>query len=177
MKANKNTIKLLGIALVFMLVATGLYVTLFFAIKSKSAATVPLLEKVDELAGRESRITASLAALRKESENIDKIAAVFFKENGIIDFTKKIEALGEQSGTKLTLESLEQSGAGSDSPSLSFRIQATGKFANIERLLILLENFPGKLNWKTVSLSHSGDTAATSLWNMSLSLQALNMIN
>ncbi|MFA5997620.1 MAG: hypothetical protein WC791_04010 [Candidatus Paceibacterota bacterium] len=177
MKANKNTIKLLGIAIVFTLVTTGLYTALYVAIKNKTAATTPLLEKVDELAGRESRITASLATLRKQSENIDKISAVFFHENEIIDFTKKIEALGDQSGTKLTLESLEQGVTGTGGPSLSFRIQATGKFADIERLLIILENFPGKLDWRTVSLNHSGDTAGESLWSMSLSLKALNMIN
>lgn len=153
MKANKKTLTLLGTSIVFALVGGGSYAFLFFAIKNKTEAASIISEKIEELSGRESRIASSVSVLRKEDANINKISEYFFKENEVVAFTKKIEALGAQSGTKLTLQSLEQGYTEKTVPFLNFRIVATGKFADIQRLLILIENFPGKFEWKTVRLT------------------------
>lgn len=153
MKANKKTLILLGTAIVFALAGIGAYAFLFFAIKNKTEAASVISEKIDELSGRESRIASSVLVLRKEDANIKKITEYFFKENEVVAFTKKIEALGPQSGTKLTLQSLEQGYTEKTVPFLNFRIVANGKFADIQRLLILIENFPGKFEWKTVRLT------------------------
>ncbi len=153
MKVNKKTLTLFGTAITFALAAAGVYAFLFIATKSKTEATAITSEKIDELSGREARIASSVSILRKEGENIKKITEYFFKENEVVAFTKKIEALGSQSGTRLTIQSLEQGYTEKTVPFLNFRIVATGKFADIQRLLILLENFPGKFEWKTVRLS------------------------
>lgn len=153
MKANKKTLILLGTAIVFALAGIGAYAFLFFAIKNKTEAASVISEKIDELSGRESRIASSVLVLRKEDANIKKITEYFFKENEVVAFTKKIEALGPQSGTKLILQSLEQGYTEKTVPFLNFRIVATGKFADVQRLLVLLENFPGKFEWKTVRLT------------------------
>lgn len=153
MKANKKTLTLLGTAIVFALAGGGAYAFLYFATKSKTEATSVISEKIEELSGREARIASSVAVLRKEEANIRKITEYFFKENEVVSFTKKIEALGPHSGTKLTIQSLEQGYTEKTVPFLNFRIVATGKFADIQRLLVLLENFPGKFEWKTMRLS------------------------
>ena len=159
MKANKKTLALLGTAITFALVGAGSYTFLFFATKSKTEATSLISEKIEELSGRESRIASSVSVLRKEDANIKKITEYFFKENEVVAFTKKIESLGSQSGTKLTIESLEQGYTEKTVPFLNFRIVATGKFSDIQRLLILIENFPGKFEWKTVRITRDSSTA------------------
>lgn len=165
-----------GIALVATLASLGLYSFLYIAMKNKTAATVPLLEKIEELSGRESRMTSSIAILRKEEANIEKLSAAFFNINDIVAFTKRIEELGVQSKTTLTIESLEQTSTSQGEPALNFRIRATGQFSNMERLLTLIENFPGKIQWKSVSLSH-GNNGVASSWTMNISLSALNFVN
>ena len=157
MKANKKTLTLLGIAIILALFGAGAYAFLFFATKNKTEATSAISEKIDELSGRESRIASSVAVLRHESANIEKISEYFFKENEVVAFTKKIESLGSQSGTKLVIESLDQGFTEKSVPFLNFRIKATGKFADVQRLLILIENFPGKFDWKTVRLVREPD--------------------
>lgn len=186
MKANKKTVILLGVASIFTLVASTAYVLLFLAVKNKTEATASLSEKIEELSGKESRLASSVAVLRRESANIEKLSSFFFKESEVVFFTKKIEALGEQSGTILTIESLDKGFTEKTVPFLNFRIKATGEFTNIERLLILLESFPGKLEWKTLRLTRDDlpaegnpvkPTTTAPLWKVEAFLTALNFVN
>lgn len=191
MKANKKTLILLGVATTFMLAGVALYAFLFFVMKNKAAATATIAEKTDELSGRESRIASSISILRREDANMGKISSYFFKENEVVSFAKKIEALGAQSGTTLTIEALDQGYTEKTVPFLNLRIKATGKYSNITRLLVLLENFPGKLEWKTIQFVRGNEPtvavtagektpkpAATSPeWRAEVFLVALNFTN
>lgn len=192
MKANKKILILLGTAVAFMLAVGATYAFLFFITKDKTEATALLSEKIDELSGREARIASSLLALRNQSANVDKISAYFFKESEVVSFAKKIEALGAESRTTLTIESLDQGYTEKTVPFLNFRIKATGKFSDVQSLLMLLENFPGKLEWKTIQLvrldlppdsaqvSTSSPKVAVSkgsLWRADVFLVALNFTN
>jgi hypothetical protein len=191
MKSDKKTLVLLGIATTFTLATIGAYAFLFIAMKNKTETTATLSEKIDELSGREARIASSVSVLRRENTNIEKISNYFFKENEVVAFTKKVEALGGQSGTTLTIESLDQGFTEKTVPFLNFRIKALGTFANINRLMVLLENFPGKLEWKTVRLVRDADpilevdattnvekpVSGTPLWRVEASLVALNFVN
>ncbi len=156
---NKTTI-LLGAALFFTVVAGSAYAFFFVAMKGKTQANAELSSKIGDISGKESRVASALATLKSETPNIEKLSAYFIKENEIVSFTKKIEALGPQSGTTLTIVSLDPGVTEKTVPFLSFRIKATGEFAAVMRLLVLLENFPGKFEWKTVRLVRGDFTPA-----------------
>lgn len=184
---NKTTILLL-IALVFSLASGGVYAFFFVVMKDKTEATAELLAKTEELTGKESRIMTASVVLRSESEKITKLSSSFIKESEIAAFAKKIEELGPQSGTSLTLESLDPGVTEKTTPFLGFRIKATGKFSDVERLLVLLENFPGKFEWRTVRLARNisidqqtGTTtqkvlARAPMWELEVFLTARNFI-
>lgn len=157
-KSFSKTIILLGTALLFTIVAGGAYAFLFVATKNKTQATAELSLKIGEISGKESRVASAVLTLKDEAPNIEKLSAYFIKESEIVAFTNKIEELGPQSGTELSIVSLEPGVTEKTVPFLSLRIKATGKFADVARLLTLLENFPGKFEWKTVRLV-SGDPA------------------
>lgn len=191
MKTSKKTLFLLAVAAIFTLAISGLYIFLFITVKNKTEATATLSERIDELSGKESRLASSISLLKRESANTEKISSLFFKGNEVVNFAKNIELLGEQSGTTLSIESLEQGSAMNNTPILDLRIKAIGKFSDIERLLMLLENFPGKFEWKTVRLVR--DTGADvqvqvgskglkqvtpmPMWRAEVTLVALNFIN
>ena len=158
MKTSKKTLILLATAVVFALAASGLYAFLFVTIKNKTEATSTLVEKIDEISGKESRLASSVSLLKRENADIEKVSALFFKENEVVNFTKNIEELGAQSGTVLTIESLERGSTEKATPFLSFRIKVIGEFSDIARLLMLLENFPGKFEWKTVRITRDSST-------------------
>lgn len=191
MKLHKKTIIFLGVASLFTFVASVAYTSLFFVMKNKTEETAVLLEKINEISGRDLRIASSASLLKRESANIEKVQSSFFKESDIVIFAKNIETLGEQSGTTLSIESLEQGLNEKKAPFLTMRIRAIGEFSNIESLLLLIENYPGKFEWKSVRLvrdasaSESTATGAKSSkvvtvlpkWRAEISLAALNFTN
>lgn len=169
---------LLLIALVFALVSGGAYAFFFVAMKDKTDATAELLAKTEELSGKESRLTSAVTTLKNESANIDEISRYFIKESEIAVFAKKLEDLGPQSGTSLSIESLDPGLTEKSVPFLSLLIKATGEFSYIERLLLLLENFPGKFEWKTVRLTRDASLQKVGSrapeWRVEIFLTALN---
>lgn len=148
-------------ALTFALAMSSGYAWVFFSIKNKTIATTPISEKIEEITGREARIASSVSLLRKEEPNIEKLSAFFysFKESEIVKFTRNIEALSEQSGATVTLDALEQGPGEKTAPYLNFRITAVGTFPQVYRLILLIENFPGKIEWKTVNLTAEDSSA------------------
>lgn len=182
MKQFSKTTTLLGIALVFTIMAAGAYTFFFIAMKNKTEATTALLASLGELSGKESRALSARLVLKNESARVEKLSSYFIKENEIVAFAKKIEELGPQSGTILTIQSLEPGFTEKTVSFLNFRVKATGKFEEVVRLLVLLENFPGKFEWKTVRLVRADgapQTAATSGapdWSAEVFLTALNFV-
>lgn len=188
MKSFSKTIALLLLAIVFTVASVGAYTFFFIVMKNKTKATAELLLKTEELSGKGSRVASAVSTLNNERENIDKLSSYFIKESEIALFVKKIEDLGPQSGATISLESLDPGLTEKTVPFLSFRIKATGKFADVERLLVLLENMPGKFEWKTVRLvrdtssNQQVDTSTqkvatrTALWNLEVFLLARNFV-
>lgn len=185
MKSNKIII-LFGAASVFMVIISTISASLFFSMKNKTEESMKFSEKINELSGKESHTASAASSLRRESINIDKISSFFFKESEISVFIKKVEALGPQSGTTLVIESLEKGFTEKTVPLLTFRIKASGNFSEVSRLLLLLENFPGEIEWKTLRVVRddfeAGDAGATSRngvprWRVEAFLTILNFVN
>ncbi|HAT68792.1 MAG: hypothetical protein A2481_03685 [Candidatus Yonathbacteria bacterium RIFOXYC2_FULL_47_9] len=181
MKSFSKTTLLLLSGLTLTATLGGAYTFLFVAMKNKTTATAELSAQNEALAGKESRVSSALSSVKEDSANIEKLSAYFIKESEIVAFTKKIELLGEQSGTEISLEALDPGVGVNDAPILNFRIVAMGEFQNVMRLIGLLENFPAKFEWKSVDLSRN-ETAVdpkapkAAQWEASISLAALNFL-
>lgn len=187
MKPFSKTTILFVAALAFTLVAGGAYAFFFAAMKDKTEAATAISTSLGELSGKASRTLSAVAVLKSESARIEKLSSYFIKESEIVTFTKNVEALGPQSGTTLTIESLERGVTEKTVPFLNFRVKASGKFPDVMRLLVLLENFPGKFEWKTVRLVSDNSTGqqagavatksdSTPLWNAEVFLTAFNFV-
>lgn len=184
MKSLNKTIILLGTALLLTIVAVVAYSSFFISMKNKTDATTVLFLKIAELSGKESSRSSAASVLKNESANIDKLNSYFFNESEIVAFTQKVEELGPQSGTIIKIESLEPGITEKSVAFLSFRVKATGTFADVVRLLVLLENFPGKFELKTVRLVRDAGSvtegtktkALTPVWNVEVLLSALNFV-
>ncbi len=188
MRSLGKTVVLLLSAAMFTAASMGIYAFFFVAMKNKTEATAELLTKVAELSGKETRVTSASAVLKSESVNISKLSSYFIRESEVVVFAKKLEDLGVQSGTSLSIESLDPGLTEKTIPFLSFRIKATGSFSDVMRLIVLLENFPGKLEWKTVRLARDisldqqtgtatqGATTQTPKWSVEVFLTALNFV-
>lgn len=181
MKSLRKTKLLFLGALVLTVALCGVYAFFFVTMKNKTAATADLSAQNEALAGKELRLTTVLDAVKQESANIDRLSTYFIKESEVVAFTKKIERLGTDSGTALSLEALDPGVGASGAPVLNFRIIATGTFSDVMRLIGLLENFPAKFEWKNVDLSLNDGITSTKIpktvqWKVSASLSALNFL-
>lgn len=160
-KQNKTAALLIG-AIVITLSLAGAYPFVFLSMKGKIARAGDISAQAEDFESKRGTLSRTLIFLKESAGDIEKIKAVFIKESEIVSFTRALEALGAQSGTELSLESLEPlTGAGKE-PVLNFRIKATGTFAQVMRLEELLENFPAKIEIGSVRSARS-DAGATSL--------------
>lgn len=185
---NKTTI-FLGISLALAIIIGGAYAFFFVAVKNKNKSIAEFLSKNEELAGRESRLRFSKSSLKIEQSNIDKLTSYFIKEKDIVSFAKKIEALGAESGTTLSLELLEPGVAEGSIPVLNFRVKAKGEFTEVMKLTALLENYPVKFEWKSVRLVRDDSSTVPTVaqnaktsravapqWIVTISLSAFNFL-
>lgn len=172
MKRPNQTISLLIFSLACAFAVGGVYIFFFTSMKNKAEASVDLSTRLSELLGEQLRYSSAAPALQNESDNINKLSSYFIKESEIVSFTKKIEALGPQAGAMLTIESLDPGMGSGNVPYLSFRLTGEGKFENVEYLLSLLQNFPGKFEWRSVHLTHN----SMGKWKIDATLVALNFI-
>lgn len=185
MKSLNKTTAYFVTALVFTLASVGVYTFFFIAVKSKTGASSELSVKLNETSGKEASIATAEIAIRKDADKIEKLSSFYIKEGEIVAFAQKIESLGALSGTRLKIEALDPGLTEKTIPFLSFRIKATGSFSSILKLLNLLENFPGKFEWKTVRLtsigsadqqSGAGETKKLGVneWSVEVFINALN---
>ncbi len=144
-----------------MVVVVSGYAFFFIAMKKKTDGAVELLTKIEELSGKNAKLSASVSVLKNEAERVEKLKSYFIKESEIVAFTRSIEALAVLSGVSLSIESLEPGLSDADMPVLNFRIKATGKFGGVMRAVTLLENLPAKLEWKNMRLLRENDGATT----------------
>jgi len=160
--------------------ATGWASAYFYlAIKDKTEATADLLAKSSELSGKESHLVSLVLALKKDYANIEKLNGYVIKENEIVSFAKTLEDLGPQSGTAVKIEALDKGLTEKAVPYLNLRISAIGSFENVFRLMVLLENFPGKFEWRSTRLgreSLSDKQKGAPQWSLGVSFSALNFV-
>ncbi len=164
-----------------MVVTASGYAFFFIAMKKKTDGAGELFAKIEELSGKNAKLSASVGALREEAERVEKLKSSFIKESGIVTFAKSLEALGVQSEATLTIESLEPGLGDANTPVLNFRIKAAGRFGEVMRVVALLENLPAKLEWKTVRILRENDALQGSVrepkWLLDVAVVATNFVN
>lgn len=193
MKSLTKTAIFFVIALSLTLATLGIYSYFFFKMKNLAEQTIEINAKADAIDERDLRINNAANIIKSESDKVDKLSAYLIKESEIVEFTKKLDSFGEESGVKLSIESLEQGVDGEvvGSDALNFRLKVSGSFQNVAKFMSLLENFPAKFDWNNVKFTRSDgvvqklieendkknqEQTPIIVWNADISLTALNFI-
>lgn len=193
MKSLTKTAVFFVIALSLTLATLGIYSYFFFKVKNLAEQAIEINVKADTIDERDLRINNATNIIKSESDRVDKLSAYLIKESEIVEFTKKLDSLGKESGVKLSIESLEQGvdGGAGGGDALNFRLKVSGSFQNVVKFMALLENFPAKFDWNNVKFARSDgavqkfteennkknqERASIIVWNADISLTALNFI-
>lgn len=157
MKPNKHrkTLTLLSIVVILVAALATAYPFFFLSMKDKVASAGDISARIEDVESARGKLSRTLAFLKESAGDTERVRTVFIKESEIVSFARALEALGAQSGTELSLESLEPSTGAGKEPVLNFRIKAAGTFAQVMRLEELLENFPAKLEIGSVRFARS----------------------
>lgn len=147
MKQNKHskTLTFLAFVAILVMALAAAYPFLFSSMMDKIASVGDIAVRIEDFERARGKFSRTLTFLKESADDIEKVRSVFIKESEIVSFARALEALGAQSGTDLSLESLDPSIGANKEPIINFRIKAAGTFAHVMRLEELLENFPAKL--------------------------------
>jgi len=190
MNEIKKNIPLLIGAVLMVLGIAGVYAFLFYSMKGKIESANEVLARADDFENAQGTLSRTLAFLKESELGRQRVDARFIKEHDVALFARQIEALGAQSGTTLSIESLEPGLDFRKKPVLNFRIKAEGTFASVMRVEELLENFPARFDVSTLRLvrvdssqgavvSGTGKSAPVNKapqWELNATISALNFI-
>ncbi len=183
MNEIKNNILLLLGAVVIFAVVIGGYGFLFYSMKGEIEGANEVLSRADNFDNAQGTLSRTLTFLKESELGRQRVDARFIKEHDVAFFARQIEALGAQSGTTLSIESLEPGIDFRKKPVLNFRIKAEGTFASVMRAEELLENFPARFDVSTLRLvrvdNNQGASAPVnraSQWELNATISALNFI-
>jgi predicted O-linked N-acetylglucosamine transferase (SPINDLY family) len=168
---------------------SGAYLFFFAAMKGKAESATEISVRAEDTRTKQGKLSVILAALKGESEHINKLDGYFIKEREIVSFAKSLELVGTSAGAVMTIEALTPQTNKDNTSTLSIRLKAVGKFANLMRALELLENFPAKIEWSSVDILREdaetapivkGKNAAPQIifpvWKLTMTGTALNFI-
>jgi hypothetical protein len=85
----------------------------------------------------------------------EEIASGFIGEGELINFIEDLEDAGNEWGAQVRVESAAFSDGGEAGSVPSFRLQASGSFQSLFRLMRVLENMPYEIDFQDLSLTKS----------------------
>jgi Tfp pilus assembly protein PilO len=184
MKNKTTTILILSI-LVFLVSASG-YALMLYSFNN-------LETELEGLYQTSANGKARLAELKRIEDNLkstlagrDRLALLFIKQEGIVDFISEIESTIKSLGLKGEIESVSEETteelAVKEKENLNITLSASGSWNGVVKLVGLLEKLPYKATVDNVSLKYgekkqeSGNkpiVSAGPTWQISLSMHAL----
>jgi hypothetical protein len=158
-------------------VVAALYAYMFYATsasvrQSNAARDIVRAEGTDQSQAKSiSELAASTAASRA------RLASLFVPADNIVVFITALESLGPQSGSTVSLATIDaDSLAGAPAGTIGAiraHINASGSWASVMRVLSLAERMPYAVSIDHVRLDASSlDSTAHSAWSLSLDIQA-----
>ena len=174
MRHPRGHIPFFILALAVTLVAASMYAYMFYA-TSASLRQANLARDIVVLEGANQSQAKSLSALAETTAyQRAEIPSFFISSDNVVAFIKALESIGPQSGSEVTLASVDADSLSKSSPGTMglarAHVSAVGSWASVMRALSLAERMPYAVSIDRVSLSGSG--TAKHVWSLSFDIQA-----
>ena len=176
MKHTHSHIPLLIFAIIIVLLVTALYGYMF---QATSVSVDKALLSMSAVAAEESdnSQTKTFLVMASSTEtNRDKLSSRFVSSEDIVSFITVVEAMGPESGSSLSITSIDADPLTGAVPGTlghaRAHIDAHGSWGSVMRLLALAENMPYAVSVSHVRLNNSGDNAKVqSAWSVAFDIQ------
>ena len=177
MKNKYTHIPLLIFAIAILLVVVSLYGYMYMATGNSIDSAG---KAIDFLANEQSNASKAKTLANLASSTLadrNKLKDFFVSSDNIVSFITTIESLGSQSGSTLSITSIDADSLTNATPGTTgnarAHISAHGSWGSVVKLLNFVEDMP-----YIVSVNHvrfdkgSADKKTASVWNLSFDLQA-----
>ncbi len=162
----KNHLFHLAIALVFLVVALGVYGLSYAMLRTESATVAGLKSQIDAKATIASHVASARAMLAVTASDEATIHSYFVPENGIAAFIDGLEAIGKARGASVDVLSVS-AGTGGEQNAFFLELTVTGSFDAVMRTVGSIEYAPYDITVTQLSLSRQ--SSGGWLANMNLS--------
>lgn len=179
MKPNRSHVPLLIFSVVTTLVVVALYIYMFHATsvsvsRAGLARDIVTSEQNDQVAFKTLSDLVSSTAFDRA-----RLASFFVSADNIVSFITAIESLGPQSGTKITIASIDDDLA-NHAPvgtigNVHAHVDASGSWSSVIRLLSMVERMGYASSISHVRLTSNSDLKEPS-WALSFEVQTLVLV-
>jgi hypothetical protein len=165
-KHSHSFFLVLAVLVLIFVTALSCYLYYMIGISVSHAADARNLVSAD--AANKSREQNFVELYQSTSEKWLRLSNFFIPADKVVTFIESLEALGPQSGSKLTLSAIDADNLESAVPGtqgkVHARLSSTGSWSSVMRLLSLAEVLPYKITIGNVSLqSAGGDVSSLSV--------------
>lgn len=182
MKTNHSTFLILAILVSMFTIAVYAYMYVTIDISLKKTVKAQTVANASALA--KNREKSFLETYEKTSAKWSLIKNFFVSSNKIVDFIEVVEKLGDQSGSRVSIRSIEADNL-DNAPidkegTVRLKVNARGSWQTVMKALSLAELLPYKVNVNNIQVSSYKDTtnlsknnvAQQAEWDMSFDIQA-----
>jgi hypothetical protein len=173
-------------AILVALFVASVYGYLYYAINSSLEKTVKAQSLVDSATLTKEREATFMQTYEKTASKWSRLQGFFVKSGEVVGFIEAVESLKEQSGSDVSLSSIEADNLDNAPPgkegSIRMRVSARGSWQSVMRVLSLAEALPYKVTINNVQagvstekeeeVKESKNISVGKIWDLSFSLQA-----
>ena len=162
------------------------FVVIYTFILNQISDTVNKIDQIKTEIRRQETLSLMKKDVEDSTANESKIYGYFIGVNGVADFLKTIEGLVSSSSLQYDIQSIayeapSQPTAPINTELLRVKMSITGKWANVQHFLELIENYPLKIDIRSVSLNQTGDLTVSGKtvhqWSANIDFTALKLKN
>ncbi len=161
MMPEKKTKALATFTLILALFSLSVYFSMFFFMKNRISETMQKQNEIKTAIEKKESLSLTQKSIEDNQVNEDKISGYIVKSNSVADFIKIMESIVASSGLKSQVGSISYESSNNlsafNAELLDVKITALGPWSNIHFFLQLLENYPLKIDIRSVSLKKFTD--------------------
>jgi len=128
------------------------YIFAIFEINKKTDSVMEKIMLSNSNLEQAEALTKTKSFLEERATDIDKLGSFFIEKSSIVDFIEMMEGASREVGVGFQLNSVDV-----EKDELPIQFKIDGSWAEVVRMISLVENMPYKLNVDNVNLVNSDD--------------------
>jgi hypothetical protein len=173
---TKSVVPVMMLSVVIFLVSLGAYVVATYIVKAKIENAKKAQIDISTEENKKRNEQNLIKIMQETSDSRAKLPSFFVKDENIVGFIEEVEAIGQTSGTELSLSAINAGDmtklSSGEISTIKARVVVSGSWTGVMRALSLVENMPYRIAVDNVRIDKGGE-GKTAVWKMDFDMTAL----